>query len=284
MLSMRVAVSLRHVLVVGAVAVVGIAGLLSIWYGCADHEDVEVAPPVVTIVPAAPAIEVPLEEPVTSRRGLCDCAGIASRGKTIQQQRTLDLACRLFSDELCYEFEPFAQLEHRGAQGALSAVIVKRQTGACGGCGSLAIASVFRDGRLVALGELGRFGRFGNGPDSARWIAIAGEPALEVTSSMSMGGYSDEYREIFLREDDGWKPALCVVSEADDAGAHEDSSHWRAKLTYRTDGALTIAYEMLKRGETIPKLDPITIGFDPRARTFISDTSESGCLRPPARN
>lgn len=252
--------------------------------------------------PVRPEMEDRALEDRESPRSVCSCAITADRGKTVEEKRTLELACRLYSDESCrHEFEvfdvvklggrsltsrsPLATATHPDLGDAprlagREVVIVKRSTGDCGGCGALVVAAVFDHGSLEAIGELGKFGRMGNGPDAVRFVEVAGEAALEVTSSTSMGGYTDEVREYFLREGDGFRNALCIATAADDRGAHEDAYEWKATLRHRADGAVEIRYRALDRSDRMPNLTPQTIGFDKASRRFVHDRSDDRCVVP----
>lgn len=215
----------------------------------------------------------PIEEPVEEET--CACGALPPT-LSLEQRETLELACQTASDEACrYPFEVFSTLE----QGDLTAVIVKRSTGDCGGCGALAFAAIYERGALQARGELGRFGRFGNGPDRARFVAVAGDPALELTWSESQGGYSSEYREVFTRDGDGIESGICIETAWDDRGAHEAATAWTASLRYHADGGIGVRYTRQQRGEAKPDLSPVTIGFDRRARSWIFE--REGCVSPP---
>lgn len=222
-----------------------------------------------------PPVEEPLEEDAIDE-ATCACTWRVGGTLSLEQRETLELACQTASDEACrYPFEVFSTLE----QGDRTAVIVKRSTGDCGGCGALAFAAIYERGVLQASGELGRFGRFGNGPDSARFVTVAGEPALEVTASESHGGYSSEYRELFTRHGDGLERGICIETEWDDRGAQEHATAWKASLRYHPDGGIGVRYTSVQRGGAKPDLSPVTIGFDRRARSWIFE--REGCVSPP---
>lgn len=206
----------------------------------------------------------------------CSCAALTDGMISVEQQRTLELACRLYSDEQCrYPFE----LATTPTQGDLTAVIVKRSTGDCGGCGALTIAALFDHHQLQAIGELGRYGRFGRGPDGARLVTVDGAPAIELAWSESMGGYSSEYRSVFTRDGDGFEDGVCIETAWDDRGAHEHTTAWAATLRYAETGGIDVRYTSIERGEAKPVLAPVTIGFDRHARRWIHDRSD--CVTPP---
>ena len=231
-----------------------------------------------TILPVKPepALEVLSIDPEPAHP-TCSCTPTVNGKLSVEQHRTLELACRLYSDEDCrHEFVLFATPK----SGSKTAVIVKRSTGDCGGCGALAVTAVFDHGTLEAIGELGRFGRFGNGPDAAAWVDVAGEPALEITSSTSMGGYSYEYREYFLRDGDGFKCALCITTAADDRGAHDKPYDWKARLHHRDDGAIDIRYTAIQRSKEMPNMTPVTIGYDRANRRWLNGRSDDRCVVP----
>ncbi len=236
-------------------------------------------PPVICRVPVVTPIPTPVPEP--EPYAACACAALTDGMNgmiSIEQQRTLELACRMYSDEQCrYPFKLFAT----PTQGDRTAVIVTRSTGDCGGCGALTIAAMFDHHELQAIGELGEYGRFGNGPDGARFVTVAGGPAIELAWSGSMGGYSSDYRTVFTRHHDGFKQGVCIVTAWDDGGAHANATEWKANLRYFEDGAINVRYTSIKRGEAKPVLDPVTIGFDRRARLWLHDRQVDSCVTPP---
>jgi hypothetical protein len=273
---------------VGRVRWIALAGLVAggVVFASRSSPPELTEPTFACVMPLAVQVEpAPVEPPEyetllgESERPICSCAPIVDGEFTTEQLRTLELACRLYSDDQCrHSFELFATPKH--PPGDLTAVIVKRSTGDCGGCGALAVAAVFERGKLEAIGELGRFGRMGNGPDAVSWVEVAGEPALRVTSSTSMGGSSYQHEEYFLRHGNGFKNGLCLISAHDDQGAHENYSSWDSKIKHHPDGAISVHYRAIRRGEYMPKLDPVTVGFDRGARIWISDRSDGQCVAP----
>lgn len=247
-----------------------------------DLDSAPPPPPALLSATTAPAIAEPVEVADDVPRLPCGCGDAGAGATTVEQRRTLELACRLYSDAACRH--PFSLLA-TPTHGARTAVIVERSTGDCGGCGALTVAAVFDHGRLEALGELGRFGRFGSGPDAVRWIDVAGEPALQVTSSESGQGYTSTYEHFFLRAGDGFAERLCVLAAHDDRGARDDYSAWDARIAARPDGALAIRYRALRRGEApLPELAPVTVGFDRGARTWFGDGTGTDCVAPRDRS
>lgn len=225
-----------------------------------------------------PLAAPPPDEPVAEPHPVCACAALTDGVISVEQQRTLELACRLYSDEQCrYPFELFAT----PTQGDLTAVIVTRSTGDCGGCGALTIAALFDHHELQAIGELGRYGRFGHGPDGARFVTVAGDPAIELAWSESMGGYTSEYRSVFTRDGDGFQDGICVETAWDDRGAHDHATAWTANLRYADDGGIHVRYTSIARGDAKPVLAPVTIGFDRRARRWSHDRAVDQCVTPP---
>lgn len=232
---------------------------------------------VMPLVQPRPILVADFEHAETYRES-CGCGDAGAAATSVAEKRTLELACRLYSDETCHlRFEPFAST----MDGDRTAVVVRRSTGDCGGCGAFTVAAVFEHGALKAIEPLGHYGRFGNGPDGVRWVAVAGEPALELAWSESQGGYTHEYRDVFLREGDGFKKGVCIETGWDDAGARENSSAWTATLDYAADGGIGIRYTATKQGEQRFGMYPVTLGFDRRARTWIGDQPYAGCLSPP---
>ncbi len=211
--------------------------------------------------------------------GACSCGDAGRTATTVLEKRTLELACRLYSDEFCrHPFSVFETPTHAGK----TAVIVKRSTGDCGGCGALTVAAAFDHGTLEAIGELGKLGRFGHGPDGARWVPVAGELALELAWSESNHGYTHDYRTVFTRTGDGFQAGLCIETGFDDRGAREKPSEWTAQLAYRNTGAIDIHYTTVQRGESLlPDLTPVVVPYDRAKRRWSYDSAEDGCVSPP---
>lgn len=232
---------------------------------------------VIPEIKPGPALEVLSADPI-DEHPTCSCTPTVAGKLSVEQHRTLELACRLYSDESCrYPFELFATPQ----AGSKTAVVVKRSTGDCGGCGALTIAAVFDHGTLEAIGQLGTYGRFGNGPDAARWVTVAGEPTIELAWSESNHGYSHEYREVFLRDGDGFRSGACMQTAFDDRGAREKPTEWRARLDYQRDGAIDIHYTAIAHGEAVmPDLTTTRLQFDRAHRVWARDRAEDGCTTP----
>jgi hypothetical protein len=188
----------------------------------------------------------------------CDCAHAADAGTAPQERLALQRACEASVDEHCNEpWSVFATLP--------DAVVVRRSTGTCGGCGALTHATVFRGEDVVTSAELGRFGRFGNGPDAADWVTVSGARVLALDWSESQGGYSYEYRSFYFVDEAGLHPGACVVTTYSNTGAVEDDDQlaWTATLTANSAGALDVRYRITQRGpKAVKRIAPLHVPAD----------------------
>ena len=227
-----------------------------------------------TIV-VAPLASIPIESEDPSEYGRCDCTRAADGARNKHEATTLTMACESFSAPECNaRFEVFADLH--------DAVVVKRDTGGCGGCGALTVAAVFHADAMVAHAMLGRYGRFGNGPDAVHWTRIGGTRALVVDSSESMGGYSAAYIELFWVSGGAIQPGHCLQVDYSNDGAREapDVWQWRATPTFHTSGALDVQYRVTDRGANAPKtIPPLHMTAD-RVRSLVDPKTDWNCAAP----
>jgi hypothetical protein len=207
--------------------------------------------------------------PAPSTDATCSVTGLIDP----DARRALELACLKYGDAR-YPFQVFSIAE----LGERRAVFAKRSTGECGGCGALAVAVIFRNGDVEAVEKLGEFGRFGNGPDVVRFIRVAGYPAVEVDETISMGGYTNAYREWFILDRGRLEWRLCINYEGSDAGARANASEWKASPWIANDGTFYASPSYTKRGEDAPQLYAYALLFD-RGRWQLPE-HQGRCIDP----
>lgn len=175
------------------------------------------------------------------------------------QRRALELACTQYSDDVpSHRFEVFST----ATLGNLRGVFVRRSTGDCGGCGALAVAVLFRGGDVELVARLGQYGRFGNGPDSIRLHDVVGHSVIAVDNSISMGGYTDTYREYFVVDRGHLDRQLCLQIAGSDSGARERGSEWTSSNWIANEGTMYFSPSYTRRGEVTPQLYAFSFAFE----------------------
>jgi hypothetical protein len=217
--------------------------------------------------------------------GTCNCDYVKAAGKTKQERQALLLACERYSDPDCgssLHWQVFRNVPPNKNQ--QRAVVVRRSTGDCGGCGALTFAAVFDRLNIHSSGLLGKFGRFGNGPDRASWLPIGKSIALAVDSHESQGGSTSNYRYFYRLDGASIRSGACIVTsydnEANQGAEYEYFISWRAKPLYQTSGALDVQYDVLGHGTKMPaQIDTIHVGAE-RVIGPIVENSNDGCVEP----